>query len=175
VIWLLKGLLMLYPPRWRRRYGAEVAELIAARPFSIVAALDLVAGAIDAWLNPQLAAAGTPGTPDAKGDVSMIAKMMQLKCTGHGPQITAGDTGRATAIMLGGTLVLTLLWVWSVARFGKNDYVTALSPMAYFLPTLLSLRYTSLKGRSAAVQTIFIGGFSVLLSAFFLLVAWINT
>lgn len=104
----------------------------------------------------------------------MIAKMMQLKCAGHGPRINAGDTRRATAIMLGGTLALTLLWVWSVARFGKNDYVTALSPMAWFLPMMLSLRYTSLKGRSALVQTIFIGGFSVLFAAFLLLAAWVN-
>jgi hypothetical protein len=168
---LLKGLLTLYPPRWRRRYGAELTELIAAQRFSIGAAVDLIAGAIDAWLNPRLAAAGTS---DTKGDVSMIARMTQLKCAGHDPRISAGDTGRATAIMLGGTLALTLLWVWSVARFGENGYVTALSPMAFFLPTLLSMRYTSLKGRSTLVQTIFIGGFSLLLTTFFLLVAWMN-
>jgi hypothetical protein len=167
---LLKGLLKLYPPRWRRRYGAEVAELIAMQRFSFGAAVDLIAGAIDAWLNPQLAAAGTA---DTKGDGSMIARTMQLKCAGHGPKISAGDTGRATGIMLGGTLALTLLWMWMVTQFGKNDYVMALSPMAYFLPMLLSLKYTSLKGRSARVQTIFIGGFSVLLATFFVLVTWI--
>jgi hypothetical protein len=167
---LLGGLLKLYPPRWRRRYGAEVAELIAARRFSFGAAVDLIAGAIDAWLNPQLTAAGTA---DTKGDGSMIARMTQLKCAGHGPHITAGDTGRATAIMLGGTLALTLLWVWMMTQFGKNDYLVALFPMAYFLPTLLSQRYTSLKGRSARVQTIFIGGLSLLLLTFFLLVTWV--
>ena len=36
--WLLK----LYPPRWRRRYGAELTEMIAAQPFSIGAAIPLV-------------------------------------------------------------------------------------------------------------------------------------
>ena len=76
--------------------------------------------------------------------------------------------------MLGGSLVLTLLWLWMVSRFGKNAYLMSLSHMAYFLPMLLGLRYTALKGRSARAQRIFIWGFTALLTAFFLLVAWVS-
>ncbi len=167
----LTGLLKLYPPRWRRRYGAEIAELVAARPFSIGAAADLIAGAIDAWLNPQLAAAGTA---DMKGEGSMIARTMQLKCAGYGPHVGAIDKTKSTTVMLGGTLFLAALYLWSVWQFGKNAYVVALSPMAYFLPILISLRWTALKGRSNRTQAIFIGGFSAGLTAFFLLVEWIS-
>jgi hypothetical protein len=174
VTWLLKGLLKLYPPRWRRRYGAEIAELVAARPFSIGAAADLIAGAIDAWFNPQLAAAGTTKSEGLKGDVSMIARTMQLKCAGYGPQIGAIDKTKSTAVVLGGTLLLATLYLWSVWQFGKNSYLTALSPMAWFLPMLISMRWTALKGRSARTQAIFIGGFSAGLTAFFLLVEWIS-
>jgi len=173
--WLLK----LYPPRWRRRYGQELEELIARQPFSIRGAADLIAGAIDAWLNPRLiaAAAAAPGTMDTKGDVPMvlmIAKTMQLKCAGYGPEIGAIDKTKSTAVMLGGTLVLALLYLWSVWQFGKNAWLLALSPMAYFLPMLISLRWTALKGRSTRTQAIFIGGFSIGLTAFFLLVEWIG-
>jgi hypothetical protein len=171
---LLTGLLTLYPPRWRRRYGAEVAELIAAQPFSIRASADLIAGAIDAWINPQLAAAGAAKPEGMKGEVSMIARTMQLKCAGYGPEISAIDTAKSTTVMLGGTLFLALRYLWSVWQFGKNPYLTALSPMAYFLPMLISLRWTALKGRSAPTQAIFIGGFSAGLTAFFLLVEWIS-
>jgi hypothetical protein len=167
VTWLLK----LYPPRWRRRYGAELSELIAAQPFSIGAAADLIAGAIDAWLHPQLAA--SPSS-DAKGDLSMIAKMMQLKCAGYGPDITASDKRKGALTVLGGALVLTTLWLWAQWR-QENPYVLALAPMAYFFPLLLSLRYSALKGRSARAQTIFIGGVGVALTVFFVLVAWIGT
>jgi hypothetical protein len=163
--WLLK----LYPPRWRRRYGRELEELVAAQRFSFGAAVDLIAGAIDAWLNPRLAAAGTT---DMKGDGPMVRTTMQLKC--YGPPIGAIDKAKSTTVMLGGTLFLTLLWIWSVWQFGKNAYVTALSPMAYLLPMMISLRWTSLKGRSNRTQAIFIGGFSVVLTAFFLLAAWVN-
>ena len=48
--WLLR----LYPTAWRTRYGAEFAELLLARPPSARDRLDIVRGALDARLNPQL-------------------------------------------------------------------------------------------------------------------------
>ena len=62
--WLLK----LYPPRWRRRYGRELAQLVATRPFSIATAIDLVAGAIDAWIYPQSSTAAA----ESKGGRNMV-------------------------------------------------------------------------------------------------------
>jgi MFS family permease len=51
-------LLGLYPQAWRARYGDEFAELLAARPPSLRDRLDIVVGAIDARINPQVPAAG---------------------------------------------------------------------------------------------------------------------
>jgi hypothetical protein len=48
--WLLR----LYPATWRERYGAEFAELLLARPPSPRDRFDIVRGAVDARLNPQL-------------------------------------------------------------------------------------------------------------------------
>ena len=118
--WLLK----LYPPRWRRRYGAELADLVAAQPFSIGAAVDLMAGAIDAWLHPGLAVP----TPDLKGDAPMIARKLQLKCAGYGPAVTETDKAKNLAVNIGGTLILALMWLalvwaWKHGRFGGNLYL----------------------------------------------------
>jgi hypothetical protein len=168
VTWLLK----LYPPRWRRRYGAELAEIVAAQPFSIGAAIDLIAGAIDAWLHPELIA---PATPDSKGDTTMIARMLQLKCAGYGPEITMTDKVKSATLIIGGTLLLALVWLWAVSQFRRSGYVMALGPMTYFVPQLVGLRYTSLKGRSTRAQTIFIATLGGTLAAFFLLVEWIGT
>jgi hypothetical protein len=55
----MSALLRLYPSAWRERYGAEFAELLAARPPSLRDRLDIVAGAVDARLHPQLAGAPT--------------------------------------------------------------------------------------------------------------------
>jgi hypothetical protein len=168
VTWLLK----LYPPRWRRRYGEELTELLAAQPFSIGVAVDLTAGAIDAWLHPQLI---VPAMPDVKGDASMIARIMRFECAGYGPDVTTSDKIKSATVNIGGTLVLALLWLWARWRFGRNDYLTALAPMAYLLPYLVSLHYTSLKRRSDRAQMILIVGLGVVLAAFLLLVGWIAT
>jgi hypothetical protein len=163
MIWLLK----LYPPRWRRRYGEELTELVAARPFSVSAAVDLMAGAIDAWFHPQFAPAGTS---NVKGDVVMIARALQLKCAGYGPDVTGSDKVKSTWTNIGGSLVLSALWLWALSYFGKSVYLMAIWPMAYFLPYLVSLRFTSLKGRSAGTQAILIAGLGATLTGFFLLV-----
>ena len=50
----MSGLLRLYPRRWRERYGEEFEELLAERPPSVRHRLDIVRGALDAHLHPQL-------------------------------------------------------------------------------------------------------------------------
>jgi hypothetical protein len=54
-------LLSLYPKEWRTRYGEEFAELLAERPPSLRDRLDIVRGALDARVHPQIAASA----PDA--------------------------------------------------------------------------------------------------------------
>lgn len=49
----MSGLLKLYPAAWRARYGDEMASLIEERPLSGRERLDLVRGAMDAWLHPR--------------------------------------------------------------------------------------------------------------------------
>jgi hypothetical protein len=157
----------------RRRYGKEFRELIETQPFSIGALVDVIAGAIDAWLHPELSRTA-PGTGDAKGELTMVARMMQLTCAGYGPQVSAADVRKSNTITIGGTLILVSMWLVAVWQFKGNQYVLALSPLTYFLPLLLGSRYTSLKGRPADVQAIFVVGLLGLLMAISLLAAWIS-
>lgn len=53
-------LLRLYPPAWRERYLDEMAALLAERPAGIRDRIDLVRGALDAWLHPQVRSAARP-------------------------------------------------------------------------------------------------------------------
>ena len=105
----------------------------------------------------------------------MIAKMLHLRCAGYGPDVTSSDKVKSAAVVLGGTLTLALLWSWVQWKFGGNAYLRALAPSLWLFPYLVSLRYTSLKGRSAAAQAIFVIGFGTALTLFILLVAWIST
>ena len=50
----MSRLLALYPRAWRARYGDEFADLLESRPPSVRDRLDIVLGAIDARINPQV-------------------------------------------------------------------------------------------------------------------------
>ena len=166
--WLIK----LYPPAWRRRYGRELAELIATRPASFGTAIDLVAGAIDAWLNPQ---SSTAAAVDAKGTEAMVPKMLQLRSAGHGANLTAADSRRAAAVTIGGTLVATVALLWAMGQYGRNSYLQALLSISWLVAFVFSQRYTTLKGRPGRVQAVFIGGQSVIVIAIVLTAAWISS
>ena len=47
-------LIRLYPAAWRARYGDEMAALLEDRPASRRDRLDLLRGALDAWLHPPI-------------------------------------------------------------------------------------------------------------------------
>lgn len=166
--WLIR----LYPPAWRRRYGRELAELIATQPASFGTAVDLVAGAVDAWLNPQ--SSTSAAATDAKGAGAMVSKMLRLRSAGHGPSVTAADGRKARMVTIGGTLVLVLAVIWAMARYGNNRYLESLLAVSWIMPMLLSQRYTSLKGRPGRVQTVLIGGPAAFVVAIALAAAWIN-
>ena len=165
--WLIR----LYPPAWRRRYGRELAELISTQPASFGTAIDLIAGAVDAWLNPQ---SSTAATADAKGAEAMVAKMLKLRCAGYGSNVAKADALKSAAVMIGGSLALVLAWTLAIARYGKNDYLVALFPVACFLPLLFSQRYGELKGHSGRVQAVLIGGPVALMIALVLATVWLK-
>jgi hypothetical protein len=170
VTWLLR----LYPSPWRRRYGGEVAEMLAGRGFSLRVAVDLIAGAIDVWLHPSVTlAAAAAADPKREEEKTMLNRIMRLDCGGYGPNVTRADQWKAAGVSVGGTLVLTLIWMAAHVRIHDKTYVDALSVMAYTIPFLFSMRYTSLKDRPASVQAVFIGGFTLLLTAFMLAVGWL--
>jgi hypothetical protein len=168
VTWLIK----LYPRAWRRRYGRELAELLATQPASFRTAVDLVAGAVDAWVNPQSSTAVT--TTEAKGAGAMLPKMLQLKSCGYGSDVTVSDSLKAAAVMIGGTLAIVGVLTAASRLYGHNPYVESLLAMGWLVPFVFSQHYTYLKGRPARVQAVLIGGPTVILLAIALGNAWMN-
>lgn len=174
MIWLLK----LYPRQWRRRYGAEVADLLAATPFSVGGALDLLSGAVDAWLHPEL----IPATSESHGGTSMMERLRRFDCTRYGASVTHDDKVKNVTVNVGGTLILSLVWLWGIwfakhHGFGPQTqaYLLAAGPMAYVVPYLFGLRYTSLKGRSPAGQAISILFSGATAMAILMAAGWIST
>ena len=61
----MSGLIRLYPRAWRQRYGDEFLALMSERPPTLRDRLDIVRGALDAHLFPQLP--GPDLVPDRSG------------------------------------------------------------------------------------------------------------
>jgi hypothetical protein len=61
----MSGLIRLYPRAWRERYGDELEALVAERPPTLRDRVDIVRGAVDARLFPQLP--GPDLLPDRSG------------------------------------------------------------------------------------------------------------
>jgi hypothetical protein len=169
--WLLR----LYPRVWRRRYGAEVAEMLAGRPFSLAVAIDLLAGAIDARLHPAATLAVASAQRPPTEDKTMLKTRGFVCAALAGPGLARADQWRANGTTIGGTLVLVAIWMYAHVHAGDDPYIDSLSVMTYMLPFLVSLRHTSLRNRPASVQAIFIGGWSVLLTVFMLGIGWVTT
>ncbi len=97
----MSWLLRLYPRAWRRRYGDEMAALLAGERRSPRLVLDLVAGAIDARLNPQL----TPGSVPEEGDTSM--RSLLVSC--HRSSFTHAEMRASALWMIGAAAGLPTL------------------------------------------------------------------
>lgn len=137
-----RSLVGLYPPAWQDRYGDEMAALIEAAPLRRRDRVDLVRGALDAWLHPPapsrvpalaalvggglwtVAAAAVvfqPAPPQWPGyiveilGVALLAAAFLLVAT-LGCALRASDrTGRTMAIAIALTILGYLAWIGALA------------------------------------------------------------
>jgi hypothetical protein len=147
------SLVRLYPPAWRRRYGDEMLALIEAGPVRAGGRLDLLRGALDAWLHPPapsrvpaiaalaggglwtIAAAGVvaqPVPPDWPGYLAEIvmlalAAAALLLVATLGCALRVGDNG-GRAMGAGSALAAIGFVAWlvmlAIAAAGRADAAT---------------------------------------------------
>lgn len=71
----MSGLIRLYPQEWRDRYGTEFAELVEIRPLGLWGSVDVVRGAIDAHLHPQVHRAGSEPISPERADLRVARRL----------------------------------------------------------------------------------------------------
>ena len=104
----------------------------------------------------------------------MMTGVLKLRCAGAGAPVTAADNRKAAIVTIAGTLMLTLLWLWGMQVYPDNPYLFSIGTMSFIPPYLLSMRYTTLKGRPGAVQAVFIGWQLLAVMAIMLGAAWLG-
>lgn len=141
----MSWLLRLYPRRWRRRYGDELMLLLETEPRSFRLFLDLLAGAIDARLNPQWVA--SEQASDGDRQVGSIRRL----CAS--PGFSAADTWRSAGWMIGGSIGFVLLALALRKLFGLELLSQTVLFAAYPMALVLAGQSTYLKPYSPAVRT----------------------
>jgi len=137
--WLLR----LYPRVWRERYGAEVAAMLADEKPSLRLVVDLLAGAIDARLNPQSIAQGA----------SMSTPLFRCAPVAA----TRADMRKSNLTMLGGTLAFALLYIAARHQFpAARPYLDTLAYASFSLPVVIGSYWTQLKPYDPRVRVVLI-------------------
>jgi hypothetical protein len=166
-------LLYLYPPRWRRRYGKEFVALIAPQRFSFFTVLDIIGGAIDAWFQPQSHLAPR-AAPQPEGETSMLAKMMRLRCAGHGETPTTADSVKGAAVTIGGTILAVVVATWLQRRSIAPVFAETLMTGGWLIAFVASMPYTALKGWPARTQAVFMAVLMTVVGTLMFGGIWIN-
>jgi hypothetical protein len=157
---ITQTLLRLYPPSWRRRYGDEMEDLLAHQPITVRTAVDLLAGAIDAHLNPQRRTENSESTHEG---VRVMTKAWTCSSA-----IAPKDARRSAAWMVGGSLGLIAFAIALQLQIGRNALSESLVYSAFPASLMLSTECTYLKRYSGAARTLIaVGG-----AALVVLVLW---
>lgn len=94
----------------------------------------------------------------------MLARMMRLRCAGHGEKPTIVDSVKGAGIILGGTLLAVLAATWMRRRGVDSIFSDTLLHSGWLFAFVLSMPYTSLKGWPRLTQAIFMGILLVLVA-----------
>jgi hypothetical protein len=101
----MNWLLHLYPMRWRERYGEEFGAVLASQRASAGMVLDVLAGAIDAHLYPQI-----QNSKPIKEEDTMTLLMLQ-RCSTGGPTLSPHDQRIASLFVILSALVMAVLYL----------------------------------------------------------------
>ena len=143
-------LLRLYPRAWRDRYAEEFLAMIGPAPLRAQQAIDIVSGAIDAWLSPDVRRASAA----ASGGGSMTK--MWTVCERTPMRYTVRDGLIAAAVMLVATMVLTTLGI-AARRGGSPVTGGVLKDFAFVASLTLSMPFWITKGQPWKAQAAIVG------------------
>ena len=152
-------LLRLYPRAWRERYGDEFLDLAGDGGLGLQQTIDIVSGAIDAWLSADVRDA-TRAAGAAPSGGTMTVKSIPFCDTN--PRYTTRDALIGAAVMLIGTLLFLLLGFAAKAG-GPPPAGELLINLAFPVSLVLSMPFWLMKGQPWKAQVVIVGGLVAML------------
>ena len=149
----MNWLLHLYPARWRERYGEEFRAVLAGQRASLGLFFDVLGGAVDAHLHPQILHSHAKQT---EGDDTMTLAMLQ-RCAAGGAKLSSDDRRIASRVTTFSALAIAVLGIMLTKIYREAAPVQA---FIYAAAPALSMVYAQtayLRRRSWRVQAFILG------------------
>ena len=162
-------LLRLYPRAWRERYGAEFLATVEPGAPSVQQVVDIVSGAIDAWLSSDVRQAIVDSHVALGGGGSMTPKSLAI-CERKQARYTKRDALIGAGVMIAATIVLSVAGI-AVRRAGWPATGEVIVSLAFSGSLTLSMPFWLMKGQPWKAQAVIIGGTLALLVA----IGWLAT
>ena len=155
-------LLRFYPRAWRERYGAEFAEVVGDRRLTVQQTIDILAGAVDAWISPSVRASVRGATVGTRTKGDMMIQQLKLRCATTTTRYTTRDGLIGAGMMIASTVILTAIGAWAKDA-GNIDLSKALMGISFPVSMALSMPFWLMKGQPRKAQTVIVGGTVVML------------
>lgn len=160
-------LLRLYPRSWRARYGEEFLAILGGGELSLQQVIDVVSGAVDAWLSSDVRrATGVPGLAANEGGWTMLKSM--IACERKHSRATKRDALLGAGVMMGTAVLLSCLGIIA-RRSGWALTAEILLNISFLVALMLSLPFWLMKGQPWKAQAVVVGGTTALL----VMISWL--
>jgi hypothetical protein len=167
----MNWLLRLYPAPWRERYGEEFSAVLASQRNSPGMVLDVLAGAIDARLHPQIQYSNAK---QIKGDDTMTLAMFQ-RCAAGGPKLSPDERRIASRFARGSALAMAILYLVLTKLYREAPAAQAVIYTAIFSSSIVYRQAAYLRNRSRLTQIFLLGGGLLAMYLFMLAVCVVAT
>jgi hypothetical protein len=152
---LLPHLLRLYPRAWRDRYGEEFLTTVGHERLHVQQVIDIVSGAIDAWLSADVRRATTATRVAPSGGGPMTLKSLMV-CDQKQVRYTTRDSLTGAGVLLVASVLFTLLGV-AARRRGLSVTGEVLTSVAFPGSLTLSMPFWLMKEQPWKAQLVIVG------------------
>jgi drug/metabolite transporter (DMT)-like permease len=152
----MNWLLRLYPARWRERYGEEFGAVLASQRASVGLVLDVLGGAIDAHLYPQIQQSHSKPIKEKEEDTMTL--LMLQRCSAGGPKLSPRDQRIASLVMIFSGLVMAALYIGLTKIYHSAPAVQALFYASFPALALIYGETAYLRKRPWLTQVFILGG-----------------
>ncbi len=154
-------LIRLYPREWRERYADEFLAVAGHGRLTLQQAIDIISGAIDAWLSADVRRAATNGG-------TMQTKSLWI-CQGTTTRYTRRDGLIGAAVMIASSIVLVLIGT-VLKQSGAEKLSETIFSLGFLVSFAVSQPFWLTKGQPWKAQTVILGGTLLFLVA----IGWLS-